>query len=131
MRYKRKLPLRKSIPKKFGSQLDLVIKLLHAHLNRANRELLFNTLKEIQKTSGLSLEYIRNLILSSHEWKANKFTYSKQNKDTTEKIMHRFSELLKFHKIKLEIHPRTYVMWKNDIDLYKVKKQGILRIFKI
>jgi len=131
MAYKRKQPIRKSIPNQFGKQLDLVVKLLHTHLNRANKRLLFDTLKEIQKVNGLSLEFIRNLILSSSEPKSNKHTYSNENRQKANQIIRNFGKILKRTGIFIDLQPRSYTIWKNDIDLYKTTEQGVLRKFTI
>jgi len=128
---KQKKAIRKTIPKSFGGKLDLIVKLLHTHLNKKNKRLLFDTFKALQETQSLSMEYIRYLILNSQNAKMKRKTYSNKVAKHTTKIMQKFGNLLRRNGVKIELQPTTYTVWKNDIDLIKVKEQGVIKRFKI
>ncbi len=128
---KPKKAIRDKVPDTFGEKLDLIVELLHTRLNKNNKRLLFDTFKELQETTSLSVEYIRYLILNSKNQSIKRKTYSKEIAHETNAIIKKFVKILKRSGVKIELSPMTYKCWKRDIDIIKVEKQGVLRKFRI
>lgn len=127
---KRKKPIVEQIPEDYGERLDLIVKILTTHLTKGNKEVLFNVLREIQKTREISIEFIEYLLLGV-EKKSELKQISLEERNKAMFKMRDFQRLLKKSGVNIELRPVTYSRWKRDIDLIKVPCQRTMRFFKL
>ncbi len=112
--------------------ISLVVKLLQSNLRiKSNEELLLKCLKKLQRQKGLTIEYLKYLVLSEFYPNADKLMYSEFGTKKSHKEILKLTRLLKRNKVKIIKQPTTYYRWVNQIDLRKIPEQRYLSRFEI
>jgi hypothetical protein len=132
---KRKLKrrIRDIPPKDFNNLVIVIVGLLKLNLRKkSQKEFLMDCLKELQNRFGLSVEYIRYLILSESYKNAIHLNYTSFGKNETKIEIERLKRLLKANNVKLTIQPVTYKRWTTmGCDYGRKRERRNLHFFKL